>query len=365
MGQLVKESSMHPDKLLEAYRLMLLSRAIDDMCVDLAHSGVPVPNYHGSRGQEAIFAGVGAALHPEDYLLYNYRAFATLLAKGVTVEELVADLLMNRLGTSRGHGGIMHVTKPERGIVGRNGVFGSKFGIALGLAQEIVVNRRNAAVVCMFGEAEGNRGGLYEAMNIAALRQLPILFLAENNGYAVAAPTSLLYSTGDMSGQLKSFPMPVLKIDGNDIEAVTAEATRLTDRARSGGGPAFLECVTVRLDPHHLHDDQSKYRDPESLKAAWAQEPIARAASLLRLSGMSDEALQREEAQAKQRVADALAAVKDGPPPRSRRSLHTYYGDGGFADNHDAQVHHCGTSRGDGGLRDAIMLGEAPTRGGA
>ena len=141
-----------------------------------------------------------------DYLLYNYRAFATLLAKGVTPEELMGDLLMNALGTSRGHGGIMHVTAPERGIVGRNGVFGSKFGIALGLAHELVVNRRGGAVFCMFGEAEGNRGGLYEAMNLAALRKLPILFVAENNGFAVAAPTSLLYATGDMSGQLAVIP---------------------------------------------------------------------------------------------------------------------------------------------------------------
>ena len=164
---------MDRNKLVEAYRLMLLSRAIDEACVDLAHKGVAVPNYHGARGQEALYAGVGVALQPADQLLYNYRAFATLLAKGITLEELAADLLMNARGTSRGHGGIMHVTAPERGIPGRNGVFGSKFGIALGLAQEIVLHRRQAAVVCMFGEAEGNRGGLYEAMNIAALRTAP------------------------------------------------------------------------------------------------------------------------------------------------------------------------------------------------
>ena len=317
---------MHRDKLIEAYRLMLLSRAIDETCVDLAHKGVPVPNYHGARGQEAVYAGVGVALQADDYLLYNYRAFATLLAKGVSLEELLGDLLMNSLGTSRGHGGIMHVTRPDRGIVGRNGVFGSKFGIALGLAQEIVVTGREAAVVCMFGEAEGNRGGLYEAMNIAALRKLPILFLAENNGYAVAAPTSLLYATGDMSGQLKSFPMPVLKIDGNDIAAVTTQAGSLVDRARSGWGPAFLECVAVRLDPHHLHDDQSKYRDPASLEAAWAQEPIARASKLLLRSGSTEEALQRERAAAKARVAQALESVIDGPAAALGDVFaHTYY----------------------------------------
>jgi len=317
---------MHREKLIEAYRLMLVSRAIDDMCVDLAHKGVPVPNYHGARGQEALYAGVGLALTPDDYLLYNYRAFATLLAKGVTLEELMGDLLMNTCGTSRGHGGIMHVTKPECGIVGRNGVFGSKFGIALGLAQEVVLNGRNAAAVCMFGEAEGNRGGLYEALNIACLRKLPILFVAENNGFAVAAPTNALYSTGDITGQLKSFPMPVQKIDGNDIEAVQGEASRLAERARSGAGPALLECVAVRLDPHHLHDDQSKYRDAKSLEAAWAQEPIARAGRLLRQAGFSEEALQSESVAAKERVAQAVKSAMSAPAASSEGVLdHTYY----------------------------------------
>jgi acetoin:2,6-dichlorophenolindophenol oxidoreductase subunit alpha len=317
---------MDRDKLLEAYRLMLLSRAIDDACVDLAHRGVPVPNYHGARGQEALYAGVGVALKSADYLLYNYRAFATLLAKGITLNELVADLLMNAHGTSRGHGGIMHVTAPERGIVGRNGVFGSKFGIALGLAQEIVLRRREAAVVCMFGEAEGNRGGLYEAMNIAALRQLPILFLAENNGYAVAAPTNLVYSTGDMSGQVSGFPMPVLKVDGNDLETVANEATRLVEQARLGRGPAFLECVTVRLDPHHLHDDQSRYRNPDALKAAWKREPIARARDRLLQLGVSETELQRESVAATDRVADAVNAVLDGPTASlDAVYAHTYF----------------------------------------
>lgn len=317
---------MDRDKFLAGYRLMLLSRHIDDRCLELAGDGVPVPNYHGARGQEALYAGVGLALQPQDQLLYNYRAFATLLAKGVTLPELMGDLLMNRLGTSRGHGGIMHVTAPERGIVGRNGVFGSKFGIALGLAQEIMVNRREAAVICMFGEAEGNRGGLYEAMNIAALRELPILFLAENNGYAVAAQTDLLYATGDMSGQLKGFPMPVLKVDGNDLEAVAVEATRLAARARAGEGPAFLECVTIRLDPHHLHDDQSKYRNDESLQTAWKTEPIARAEAWLREAGLGDDDLEREREKAKAQVADATDSVLDGPPAELEAVFaHTYF----------------------------------------
>ncbi|WP_201840103.1 thiamine pyrophosphate-dependent dehydrogenase E1 component subunit alpha [Microvirga zambiensis] len=317
---------MDRDKLTEAYRLMLLSRAIDEKCTEIAFEGVAVPNYHGARGQEALYAGVGLSLQIDDQLLYNYRAFATLLAKGVKLEELVADLLMNANGTSRGHGGIMHVTAPERGIPGRNGVFGSKFGIALGLAQALVLQRRKAAVVCMFGEAEGNRGGLYEALNIAALRQLPIVFIAENNGYAVAAPTSLLYSTGDMSGMMAGFPMPVLKLDGNDVEQVGTETERLVERARDGGGPAFVECVTVRLDPHHLHDDQSRYRDSNMLDDAWKLDPMPRARARLLELGLSTAELEREEAAAVAKVGHAFDAMLDGPPASLDAVFaHTYF----------------------------------------
>lgn len=319
---------MDRDRLLDAYRLMLLSRAVDDACDELAEKGIAVPNYHGARGQEAMYAGVGVCLTAEDYLLYNYRAFATLLAKGVTLDELMGDLLMNSRGTSLGHGGIMHVTAPERGIVGRNGVFGSKFGIALGLAQEIVLNQREAAVVCMFGEAEGNRGGLYEAMNVAALRQLPVVFIAENNGYAVAATTDLLYSTGDMSGQVSGFPMPVVKIDGNDVEVVADQVAALTDAARAGNGPAYLECVTVRLDPHHAHDDQSKYRDAGILEAAWSQEPLVRAHDRLLSMGHAAEELADEEVRATELVGAALSSVIDAPPASIDLVYSTTYFDG-------------------------------------
>lgn len=305
---------MDDEEFLNCYRLMLLSRAIDDACDGLAARGIAVPNYHGSRGQEALYAGVGVALHGEDYLLYNYRAFATLLAKGVTVEQLMGDLLCNSAGTTRGHGGIMHVNNPDLGIVGRNGVFGSKFGIALGLAHEVRLRGRDAAVVCMFGEAEGNRGGLYEAMNIACLRHLPIVFVAENNGFAVAAPTSLLYATGDMSGGVSGFPMAVSKIDGNSVDAVACHMTKAVTAARAGDGPSFVECVTLRLDPHHAHDDQTKYRTPDDLKQAWENDPISRARRRLETSGWSSEALDAERLAASEKVRAAVDATVDAAP---------------------------------------------------
>ncbi len=285
---------------------MQTSRAIDDACDRLMAQGHPVPNYHGSRGQEALYAGVGVTLREEDYLLFNYRAFATLLAKGVDLTELIGDLMMNQAGTTHGHGGIMHVHDRQRGIVGRNGVFGSKFGIALGLAQELVLSGRNGAVACMFGEAEGNRGALYEAMNIALLRRLPIVFFAENNGFAVAATTSVLYATGDMSSIWSPDVLPVDKVDGNSISAVITASDAALSRARAGEGPSFVELVTARIDPHHAHDDQTIYRTAEDIRRAWDVEPIRGAIELLEQGGMAQQEIEQIKVDAKTAVDNAV-----------------------------------------------------------
>jgi TPP-dependent pyruvate/acetoin dehydrogenase alpha subunit len=304
---------MTQDKLTTAYQLMVTSRAIDDACDRLMAAGHPVPNYHGARGQEALYAGVGVELNGDDYLLYNYRAFATLLAKGVGLTELIGDLLMNQGGTTLGHGGIMHVNKRETGIVGRNGVFGSKFGVALGLAQRLVLTRTPGAVACMFGEAEGNRGGLYESINLAVLRGLPVVFFAENNGYAVAATTPILYGTGDMSGIWSRCALPVHKVDANDIGAVIGVAGEALRAARSGAGPSFVELVTQRLDPHHAHDDQSRYRTVEDLERAWSGDPIRHARTRLEAAGMSPDVLDSMEREARRTVGAAVERAGEAP----------------------------------------------------
>jgi len=142
----------------------------------------------------------------------------------------------------------------------------------------------------------------------------------------VAATTDLLYSTGDMSGLVSGFPMPVVKVDGNDVEAVADQVAELTGAARAGGGPAYLECVTVRLDPHHAHDDQSRYRDTGTLEAAWAQEPLFRARQRLLGLGRSAEELGREQQRATELVTAAVSSVIDAPPASiDLVYAHTYF----------------------------------------
>jgi pyruvate dehydrogenase E1 component alpha subunit len=234
---------------LSAYRLMLISRAIDDNCTTVLDSGRSVPNYHSGRGQEALVA-LGLVLDRQDYLQYTYRDFAPLLAKGLSVEQLVADLRLKVGGTTAGFGGIMHVTAPNLGIPGRNSVFGSRFGIAVGLALSAVAQRDRRVVMSIYGEAEGGRGPLHEAINFACLRSLPIIFVAENNGFSISARTAELFAGGDMSTMWRGMPMPVVKVDGNDVDAVGLAAAGAVDRARAGLGPSLVEVVTYRIDAH-------------------------------------------------------------------------------------------------------------------
>ena len=300
---------------IEGFRLMVESRCIDDACKRVLDTGRDVPNYHAARGQEALYAGAGMALRAQDFLLYNYRAFATLRAKGIPLQTLMSDLMLTAEGTNKGHGGIMHVTSPDNGIVGRNGVFGSKFGIGVGLALSARLQGSDAVVLSMFGEAEGNRGGLYEALNIATLRKLPVVFLAENNGFAVAARTPDLYAGGNMSDLFRGFPIPVNQVDGNDFTAVFDAVSAAVAHGRAGNGPSYVECVTYRVDPHHGHDDDSLYRDTNELAEWKRHDPIERAAAELIAQGTDPGSLGSLRAEAKASVDAAMEKALVGPEP--------------------------------------------------
>lgn len=313
---------------LRTYRIMLTSRAIDDNCAATLAAGGAVPNYHSGRGQEALVA-LGMVLETDDYLQYTYRDLGPLLGKGLSVEELVGDLRLKLGGTTAGFGGIMHVSAPELGIPGRNSVFGSRFGIAVGLALSAVLQGDGQVVLSIYGEAEGGRGPLYEAINFACLRSLPIVFAAQNNGFAISARTSELYAGGDMSGLWRGMPMPVAKVDGNDVEAVHAAVAGCVDRARAGLGPSLLEVVTYRIDAHFPTEadflGRFDYRSDVEIDAWRLRDPIARFEGRLLASGVTDQELGAIKGEVADRVAEAFASVVASPGPELRDAYRYRY----------------------------------------
>lgn len=314
---------MDRETALKAYSLMVTSRAIDDRCKQLLADRQAVPNYHSGTGQEAMSVGIGLAAQPNDYLLYTYRDFGMLLAKGLDLDALVGDLLLRTSGSTRGHGGIMHVVAPELGIVGRNGVFGSRFGIAIGLALAAVRQGQHRVVLCPFGEAEGSRGPLYEALNIACLSKLPVLFVAENNGFSISARTESIYAAGDMSGSWRGAPLPVSKIDGNDMHAVHSAAAVAIEHCRGGLGPFYLECMTYRIDPH-IPIDTEAYRGREEVDAWRLRDPIDTwAAHVVDAELATEEELAKARDEASERVGSAFARAAAAPHP-DLRSMEDY-----------------------------------------
>jgi acetoin:2,6-dichlorophenolindophenol oxidoreductase subunit alpha len=313
---------MDSKTLVNAFQLMVTSRAIDDECAQIIAAGGSVPNYHSGRGQEALAAGVGLSLTNDDYLQFGYRDFGMLLAKGVTVDELVCDLLLKVPGTTEGYGGIMHVVSPDHGIVGRNSVFGSRFGIAVGLALSAVKRGSGQIVLCSYGEAEGGRGPLYEAINFACLHDLPIIFVPVNNGYSMSSATPTIYAGGDMSNIWTGAPMPVSSIDGNDVEAVHEAISGAIDHARGGAGPALVELKTYRIDSHIPREetilDATSYRSAEEVEQWRGRDPIDRVRARLDDVG-TDADLDAIEQEARTEVAAAFqrALAADDPSPET------------------------------------------------
>jgi pyruvate dehydrogenase E1 component alpha subunit len=307
----VKEQ-MRLEDLASAYRLMMLSRSFDEHMGDLNRRGIPVPHYHSGVGQEALMVAAVTPLRKTDQMIYTHRGYGHLLAKGISLREIALDLFMKAGGTNHGLGGVMHVNRPDLGVPGREGAFGVRFAIAAGLALAAKLDGRDDVSVCFYGEAAGSRGVLYEALNMAVLWKLPVIYVAENNGWSVSSRTEWLYPEGRMSRVWRGFEIPVEVIDGNDVEAVYTSVSRAVARARTGDGPSVIEALTYRMEPH-IWKDKAAYQPPEEIAEWRKRDPLPRAAKRLLELGMARAELDSVAGWAREEVEAAFAAVETAP----------------------------------------------------
>ncbi|MEX1133689.1 MAG: thiamine pyrophosphate-dependent dehydrogenase E1 component subunit alpha [Acidimicrobiia bacterium] len=276
---------MEAKRLEDLYELMLTSRRFDEECTRLLGEGVHIPHYHSGVGQEALMVGSAAPLRTADTYIYTHRGYGQLLAKGVSLREIALDMWLKDGGTNHGRGSVMHVNRPDLGLPGREGVFGTRFGLAVGFALAHRLNAADNVVVCCYGEAAGARGPLYEAMNMAVLWQLPVLFLAENNGWSFTTPTQWMFPQGKMSNVWRGFDIPVEVIDGNDVESVYGHVADAIESMRAAPGPRVIEGMTYRLDPHIWWDDAS-YQSKTEIEAWRTRDPITFTESRLEQLGV-------------------------------------------------------------------------------
>jgi TPP-dependent pyruvate/acetoin dehydrogenase alpha subunit len=296
------------EKYLEAYRLMLLSRGFDERCTKLLAAGTVVPHFHSGVGQEALMVASVLPLRATDQMIYTHRGYGHLLAKGVSLNEIALDTFMKAGGTNQGLGGNMHIARPDLGIPGREGVFGTRFGIATGFALAASLRGDDAVTVCFYGEAAGARGPLYESLNMAVLWRLPVIYIAENNGWSFSSRTEWLFPHGRMSRVWRGFDIPVEEFDGNDPEVVYETVCRAVERARAGDGPSVLEGLTYRLDPHIWYD-KATYRPANEVVERRGRDPLNIASRQLLSRSVAQSKLSEIADMVEQEVAAAFETV--------------------------------------------------------
>ncbi len=292
--------------LVDLYRRMATIAACDERFRSLLSAGRVAINYYSPRGQEAVAAGVASALRPDDYLVTTYRGLHDHIAKGVPLGPLCAEFLGKAAGTCKGKGGGMHVTHPPSGLMVTTGIVGSGLPIANGLALSSQLRGDGRVTVCSFGDGASNIGAFHEALNLAAVWKLPVVFVCQNNRWAESTSFAKGTSVPRVSDRGAAYRIPAATIDGNDPVEVHEAASEAVERARSGLGPTLLEAVTFRFMGHHFGDD-SKYIPADEMEAARAHDPLPRYRHRLVSAGhaLADE-LDRLDAEARAVVDDAI-----------------------------------------------------------
>src|SRR5215218_5948922 len=242
------------EQLKEALRLMLTIRVFDERALTLYRAGEMRGTTHPYIGMEAVGVGVMLALRPEDYVTSTHRGHGHTIAKGGDVRKMMAELLGRATGYSGGKGGSMHIADMDKHMLGANGIVGGGMGLAAGAALTAVLQNTGAVAICFFGDGALEQGILHETTNLAAIWKLPVVYVCENNQYAMSARSDWSVAGGDPAARAAGYGIPGVNVDGMDLFSVFSEASRLVERARRGDGPSYLVCRTYRYHGHHAGD---------------------------------------------------------------------------------------------------------------
>ncbi len=305
------------DRLLWIYERLTLIRQFEERLKRLVEAGVPVGAVHYYIGQEAVAVGVCAALAPSDWVASTHRGHGHCIAKGVDVKPMMAELYGKATGTNRGKGGSMHITDVTAGTLGVNPIVGMGVAHAVGAALSAKVRCTDQVAAAFFGDGAANIGVVHEALNMAAIWQLPLIFVCENNGYAQATPAEYATAGKNIAGRAAGYGMPGVLVDGQDVLAVWRAATDAVLRARSGAGPTLIECTTYRYFGHHQGDDPLRYRTAEEQHAAQDRDCIKRFREFVlakRLLEASD--LDVTDERNRQHIEDAVEFAENSPLPQ-------------------------------------------------
>jgi len=299
----------------ELHALIALIRAFETRVAQLYRDG-EIPGFvHTSLGQEGVAAGVCTALREDDYMATTHRGHGHVLAKGADVDGMMAELFARVSGLCRGKGGSMHVADPRRGILGANAIVGASLPLAAGAALSSKLRGQGRVAVAFFGEGAVNQGAFHEAANLAAIWDLPLVLVCENNSYAEFTDSRTMTRVPSVADRAAAYGIHASIVDGNNVDAVHATALDAAARCRAGDGPVLVEAETYRWHGHYEGDAQP-YK-PQDESVSWRErDPMLHAGRLLIERGeAAEEVLEQVRKEARERVDEAVerARAADGP----------------------------------------------------
>lgn len=302
------------DVLVEMYRKTMLIKLTDERIRAVLRSGRMASVHYSPRGQEVISAAMAVNLRPDDYLVTIYRGLHDHLAKGVPLMELWAEYAGRSTGTCKGKGGPMHITWPDAGVVVTTGIVGSGLPIANGLALASQVNGDGKVTVTCFGDGASNIGAFHEALNLASVWKLPVIFLCQNNGYAEHTKYEHGTSVARVADRGASYTMRAVSVNGNDPVEMWRAAREAVAYARAGNGPTLLEAHTFRFEGH-TNGDSGHYIPKEEYAAAVARDPVPLFRAQLVAGGVPEVDLVTIEAQILADIDEAVEFALGSPWP--------------------------------------------------
>lgn len=300
---------------MDLYHYMRLSRAIEDAAWALAGQGRMVGRLYTGHGQEAIPVGIAYALQDGDVIAPMYRDMGAHLVRGIRPVEVFAQYMGKRPSSNAGKDSGLHMGDMARGIVGMISVLPDSLPVALGVAMAFQIRGERRVAMTTFGEGATSTGAFHEALNMAAVLGAPLVAVCENNGWALSTPTEREYAAPSIVDRAPGYGIPGVKVDGNDVEAVHEAAREAVARARLGGGPTLIECMTFRMRGHSIIDPADYV--PSEQRELWARrDPIARQRARLETAGLWDE--EREQAldgELRALIDAAIAEAEAMPDP--------------------------------------------------
>lgn len=321
MAQTLQENAPYairtfsPDRLKEALRKMYLIRRFEEGAEDSYIRGLIHGTMHLSIGQEASAVASCMSLSDEDKITSTHRGHGHCVAKGADISKMFAEFFGKETGYCRGRGGSMHIADVDKGNLGANGIVGGGLPIAVGAALSAKRLKTGAVTVCFFGDGANNEGAFHEALNMAAVWKLPVVFVCENNKYGMSTSTERSTAVASIADRAVAYAMPGQSVDGNDFSAVAEAVDAAVARAKAGEGPSLIENLTYRWRGHSK-SDRNRYRTKDEISEWMARDPIARMAKLLvDHKVMSETEVTTMETDVEAEIAAAIEYAQTGADP--------------------------------------------------